>query len=348
MRALILAGGSGTRFWPLSRASQPKQLVPLWGGKPMIRHTIERVLPWGENNVFVISGLGLKDATIAASGLPEAQFVFEPAARNTCAAIALGCLNLAPSDIVAVMPSDHFVRDVVKFRQLLEFAETLAESGSIVTLGIEPTRPETGFGYIRAGATLPADGPSSMKAHEVGAFVEKPNQETALEYLADGNYFWNAGIFVFRVDTFFAELARQKPGMAASFERMRQDPTIIATEFPAVEKISVDYAVMEGAKSMAVIPANFGWSDVGHWAALDEVSSVDSDNNIVTGQARLFETSGCVVYASQPNKIVAVLGMKDVVVADTPDALLVIPRDRAQDVKTIVESLQKEGLGDFT
>lgn len=348
MRALILAGGSGTRFWPLSRASQPKQLVSLWGGKPMIRHTIERVLAWGDHNVFVVSGLGLKDVTIEAAGLPESQFVFEPAARNTCAAIALGCLNLAPSDVVAVMPSDHFVRDVSKFQQLLSFAETLAESGSIVTLGIEPTRPETGFGYIRAGEILPQHGTPSMKAHEVSAFVEKPSQEVALEYLADGNYFWNAGIFVFRVDTFFAELARQKPEMAASFDRMRQDPALIAREFPKVEKVSVDYAVMEGANRMAVIPANFGWSDVGHWAALDEVSTVDSHDNIVSGQARLFDTSNSVVYASQLNKVVAVLGMKDVVVADTPDALLVMPRNRAQDVKTIVESLQNEGLADFT
>ncbi len=348
MRALILAGGSGTRFWPLSRAAQPKQLVSLWGGKPMIRHTIERVLSWGENNVFVVSGLGLKDATIEAAGLPESQFVFEPAARNTCAAIALGCMNLDPSDIVAVMPSDHFVRDVAKFRNTLEFAENLAENGSIVTLGIEPTRPETGFGYIQAGKALTSDDSAGFVANEVNAFVEKPSHDKALEYLAEGGYFWNAGIFVFRVDTFFAELARQKPEMAASFDRMRKNPSLIATEFPKVEKISVDYAVMEQAKRMAVVPANFGWSDVGHWAALDEVSTVDSNDNIVTGEVHLFETSGSVVYAAQPNKVVTVLGMKDVVIADTPDALLVIPRGRAQDVKTIVEALQREGLGNFT
>lgn len=341
MRALILAGGSGTRFWPVSRAQNPKQLVALWGGKSMIRHTVERVLPWGPHNVFVVCGAPLLDATRDSAGLESSQMVPEPAARNTCAAIALGCLALGDDDIVAVMPSDHFVRDVDRFRTTLETAGTYAEQGYIVTIGIEPTRPETGFGYIRTGAEIGTHG-----GRHVQSFVEKPDRQTALNYLADGNFVWNAGIFVFRVHTFFAELRRQKPEIADAFEQMRHDPTLIGTLFPTVQSISVDYAIMENAHMMAVIPASFGWSDVGHWAALDEVSEVDNHGNVCSGDTFVHGTTNSVVFTTVPHRFVAVIGMENVVVADTEDALLVIPRDQAQDVRKVVEHLTQTGRKD--
>lgn len=341
MRALILAGGSGTRFWPVSRAQTPKQLVALWGGKSMIRHTVERVLPWGEHNVFIVCGTPLLAATREAAGLDDTQMVAEPAARNTCAAIALGCLNLAPDDVVAVMPSDHFVRDVPRFRETLEQARGYAEQGFIVTIGIEPTRPETGFGYIRTGAPIPGG-----EGKHVDSFVEKPDRQTALFYLADGGYVWNAGIFVFKVATFFDELRRQKPQMADAFDDMRNHPEHVETHFPTVQSISVDYAIMENAQKMAVIPANFGWSDVGHWAALDEVSDVDANGNVTSGDVLVHDTRNSVVFSNVPGRFVAVVGMDGVVVADTPDALLVIPREKAQDVRKVVDHLTHAGRTD--
>ncbi|MEZ4460197.1 MAG: sugar phosphate nucleotidyltransferase [bacterium] len=341
MRALILAGGSGTRFWPVSRSSHPKQLVSLWGDKSMLAHTIERVASWGRENVFVIAGESLRDATIAASGLPDAQHFFEPTARNTCAAIVLGCVHLDDDDIVAVMPSDHFVRDDAGFRAALASAEPLARAGFIVTIGIEPTRPETGFGYIRVGEAV--DGGSRVRQ-----FVEKPTLDRAIEYLAQGDYLWNAGIFVFRVGTFLEELERQKPEMAASAARMRVSPQTIPDEFPKMESISVDYAVMENARNMAVIPGRFGWSDVGHWAALDEVQTADTQGNVASQNTIVIDTSDSIVFSNQPHRIVAVVGMTGVVVADTEDATLVIPRSKAQDVRKVVDALKASGRAERT
>lgn len=340
MRALILAGGSGTRFWPLSRTKMPKQLVQLWGGKSMLRHTVERLLPLGEENIWVVAGSNLDSATMEASALPKSQHVFEPCARNTCAAIALGCNTLDPDEIVAIIPSDHYIRDNAAFLDTLRKAEEVARAGYIVTIGIEPTRPETGFGHIKKG--LAVDG-----AFAVEAFVEKPPFPVAVEYTQSGEYLWNAGIFVFRVSTFFAELERQQPDMYAAFVAMRAEPTKLAELFAGVTNISIDYAVMERAQRIAVVPGNFGWSDVGHWAALDEVLEPDQDGNVVSENAVTIDTTNSIVFSNQDHRVVAVVGMDGVVVADTSEGILVIPRERAQDVRLVVERLKASGRHDL-
>lgn len=344
MYALILAGGSGTRFWPLSRPERPKQLIRLFGDGPMIRETVNRVngiIP--DSHIRIVCGEKLAEQTIEASGLTRDAGIFEPMARNTCAAIALGVVNIQAvggDDVVVVMPSDHFVRDTKGFQELVTRAAELANQGHIVTLGIEPTRPETGFGYIRSGEDFGTH-------RRVDAFVEKPDLNTALTYLKDGRFLWNAGIFIFRPSTLMAELERQKPAIFESLTRIKDSlekpdsASVIRTEFATMESISIDYAVMENAQSLMVIPANVGWSDVGHWAAIPEVQEADEHNNVVDASAILVDSRDCIVVSEDHRRTIALLGLEGLVVVDTPDAVLVLPRDRAQDVRLVVEALAK-------
>lgn len=345
MYALILAGGSGTRFWPLSRPERPKQLIRLFGNGPMIRETVDRLeglIP--KSHIRIICGEKLGKVTMEASGIPPQGGIFEPMARNTCAAIALGAVSVlkeAGDEVVVVMPSDHFVRDTKGFQSLLSQAAELANQGHIVTLGIEPTRPETGFGYIRSGNDFGT-------YRKVDAFVEKPNLETALEYLNDDRFLWNAGIFIFRPSTLLAELKRQKPAIFEAFVRIQnalrtpEEATVIRSEFESMESISIDYAVMENAQSLLVLPANVGWSDVGHWAAIPEVRDADQNNNVIDARAILIDTKDTIVVSEDHRRTIALLGLEGLVVVDTPDALLILPRDRAQDVRLVVEALAKE------
>ncbi len=348
MIAVILAGGSGTRFWPLSRKAQPKQLVDLFGDAPMIRHTVRRVAELADHTL-VVTGDALLEATKAAAGLPDSAFVVEPAARNTAPAIALAAVVARErfgDEPIAVLPSDHYIADEPGFRDRLRDAQRLAEDRWIVTLGIRPTRPETGYGYIRAGEQSVGAG------FQVDRFVEKPDVATALEYLASGNYLWNAGIFVFRPSALLAELERQKPEMYSEISRIADSlatddsAAVIAEVFPQLERVSIDYAVMEGAQRIAVVPADVGWSDVGHWAALESVLPRDSDGNVTEGRTVLIDVEDSVVF-NRTAGVTAVLGMRDVVVVHTDDAVLVLPRDRAQDVRQIVAALEASG-DDFT
>lgn len=337
LHAVVMAGGSGTRFWPLSRSKRPKQFLPLTGGEPLIVETVKRLkgMP-----TWIVCGTG--HAKPVQKLVKKAKLVVEPQARNTAPAIALATLHVAhedPNATLAVLPSDQHVADVAAFRAALETAEKTAHHGFIVTLGIEPTRPDTGYGYIRLGDPLEG-GP----ARRVKQFVEKPNLETAEQYLASKEYVWNAGMFVFRASTMLAALEKHMPELYGPLEELEK---VIGTKkydaalkklFPKMPATSIDYGVAERAENMAVVPGSFGWSDVGSFNALPEVRQADEQGNVKEGHAMVIDSTGCVVLAGE--RPVAVVGMNDTVVVDAGDAILVLPKSKSQDVRKVVEQLK--------
>ena len=344
---VIMAGGSGTRFWPLSRKAKPKQFLALTGGNAMIVETLARVQGLAPlKDSFVVCGaLHAAPAARLLKGLPKANVLVEPEARNTAPAIALACAHVAhrdPTGVVVVMPSDQHVANPLQFRLALRAATDVAQTGQIVTLGIKPTRPETGYGYIQVGAPLKAP------ASKVARFVEKPNVETAQGYLASGDYLWNAGIFVFRVDVMLAAFAELMPELSQALDALR--PTIGTKKYAAALKkhfgrmpaMSIDYGVAEKAKNIAVVPADCGWSDVGSFSALPELRKLDAAGNVVEGTAYVIDSTRSIVIAGK--RPVAVVGMNDVVVIDAGDAVLVLPRDKSQDVRKVVEALKAAKL----
>ena len=347
---VIMAGGSGTRFWPLSRKARPKQFLPLTGAKTMIAQTFDRVQGLAAmSDCFVVCGaLHAAPTARLLKGLPKANVLVEPEARNTAPAIALACAHVAhrnPKGVMVVMPSDQHVADPRAFRLALQIAIDIAQSGQIVTLGIKPTRPETGYGYIQVGA------PIQSPANKVERFVEKPDLETAQRYLSSGDYLWNAGIFVFRADVMLAAFAQLMPDLANALDGLRaaigtkKYGAALKKYFPKMPATSIDYGVAEKASNIAVVRADCGWSDVGSFSALPELRELDAQGNVVEGNAFVIDSMGCVVLAGK--RPLAVVGMKDVVVIDAGDAVLVLPKDKAQDVRKVVEALKAAKLERF-
>jgi mannose-1-phosphate guanylyltransferase len=348
---VVMAGGSGTRFWPLSRKAHPKQFLALATNRPLIVETVDRLKGLATpSRTYVVCGpVHARAVRRLLPRLPAANVVVEPIARNTAPAIGLATLHVQARDadgVLAVLPSDHHVSDVPGFRAVLERAAKVAASGALVTIGIRPTRPETGYGYIRVGE--PIDG----KAARVRAFVEKPDAPTAAGYLSSGEYLWNGGIFVFTARAMRDAIARHLPELDSVLERIA--PTIgtsryaaaLRKHFPRAPAISIDYGVMEKAREIAVVPGDFGWSDVGSFAALPEVRPADASGNVVVGKgAVLVDSGGCVVVGC--GRPLGVVGLRDMVVVDSGDAVLVVPRDRSQDVRAVVQLLKSKGLGKF-
>ena len=351
IRPVILSGGSGTRLWPLSRAKHPKQFLPLVDQHTMLQNTVQRLtgvsdlgaplVVCNEEHRFMVA------QQLVEIGLPHAEVLLEPAGRNTAPAVALAALQATEDGadpVLAVLPADHVIRNADAFRRALVQAAAQAAGGDLVTFGIVPSTPETGYGYIRAA------GPNAdaAAARPVAEFVEKPDLETARSYLASGEYFWNSGMFVFRASSYLAELERHAPqiltacrqAMAAAqrdldFCRPDRDA------FLASPDTSVDYAVMEHTDRAAVIPLDAGWSDVGSWSALWEVGQRCGDGNVTHGDVILEQVGNSYVHAE--SRLVAALGVEDLVVVETPDAVLVARKDRVQDVKAIVARLKAEG-----
>lgn len=342
---VIMAGGSGTRFWPLSRKSLPKQFLPLTSKQPLIAETMKRMsgLSTPARTSVVC---GAKHAALvkkALPKLPKQNVIVEPEARNTAPAIALACAHVAhadPAGIIVVLPSDQHVADVAAFQKSVEEAVRVAQTGFIVTLGIKPTRPETGYGYIRLGEPLSGD------ARKVAAFAEKPTFETAQSYLVSGDYLWNAGIFVFRADVMLAAFASHMPELIKPLDAIREawgtkkGAAVLAREFKKMPSTSIDYGVAERAPNIAVVPSSCGWSDVGSFNALPDVRPNDAAGNVTEGEALVIDSIGCVVLGGK--RLLAVVGMKDVVVVDAGDAVLVLPKDKCQDVRKVVEALKSQ------
>jgi len=360
--AVIPAGGSGTRLWPLSRAGNPKFLHPLTGtDTTLIQATVRRLAPVADpGHTFVVTGVG-HAAAVARQlpDLPADNILVEPSPHDSCAAIALAAAVIARRDPQAVMGSfaaDHLVADQARFLDAVRAAEAGARAGRLMTIGITPTRPETGYGYLQCGDPL-GDGP----VLRVEEFKEKPPYDVAVTYVESGRYYWNASMFVWRVDVFLGELLRQQPELHAGVTRIAaawytdQREAVLGETWPHLPKISVDYAVMEGAAAaglVATVPGDFGWNDVGDFHTLGDILDRDEHGNVVIGTgadaadgkgvALLYDSERTVV-VSGTGRLVAALGMRDVVVVDTPDVLLVCPRDRAQDVKKLVDAVRDRG-----
>ncbi|MFD0518127.1 mannose-1-phosphate guanylyltransferase [Paractinoplanes durhamensis] len=354
---VVLAGGTGTRLWPLSRAGHPKFLHPLTGtDASLLQATVDRMDQLSSSDrVFVVTGVAhAAEVVRQLTEVPADNVLIEPSPRDSCAAIALAAAVIArrePEAIMGAFASDHLIADKAQFTRVIQQAMGGARQGLLMTLGITPTRPETGYGYLECGSVV-GDGPVMA----VQEFKEKPTYDVAESYVKSGNYLWNAGMFVWRVDVFLAELSRQQPQLAAGISRIAQawdSPAreeVLGEVWPTLPRISVDYAVMEGAATVGrvgTIPGDFGWNDVGDFHTLGEVLVSDHAGNVVVGNEAdgskagvlLRETENLVVVPT-PGRLVAALGVRDLVIVDTPDAVLVCPRDRAQEVKSLVDALK--------
>ncbi|MBI5496062.1 MAG: mannose-1-phosphate guanylyltransferase [Deltaproteobacteria bacterium] len=349
--SVIMAGGSGTRFWPLSRRDRPKQLLAITGDRTMLRQTSERVAAvTPPARQWVVCGTR-HEAGVRAElpELPAAQILVEPIGRNTAPCIGLAALHLCAVDrdaVACVLPSDAFVPDAAAFGRHMQAAEAGAQAGHITTLGLRPTRAETGYGYIRMAAQQSAHG--GLPLHAVDRFVEKPDRATAEKYLADGSYLWNAGIFVFRAAHMLEAIERHLPALHAGLQKLQavlgtpRYADVLREVYPALPSISIDYGVMEKEPGLYVVPSTFPWSDVGSFAALPEVLPVDAAGNLLRGDVLARDARDCVVDA-RAGRLCAVVGVQGLIVVDTPDALLVIPKDRAQDVGKLLDVLKERG-----
>jgi mannose-1-phosphate guanylyltransferase len=352
--ATIMAGGVGTRLWPLSRQARPKQALQLIGGRTMFQHAVDRLLPlFPPGRILVITGRQhgavLRPQT---PELPDANFVLEPVGRDSGPAVGLAALHLErrdPEAVMAMVTADHYIVKTEKFRAALAAAEKAARAGTIVTLGIKPEYPATGYGYVRRGESLGHF--DDFEVFHAKGFTEKPDADTASAYLKSDSYSWNSGMFIWRVDRVLAEFQRQRPKIYEQLMTIGDalgtpdEEKVLAKVWPQIEKISIDYAIMEGAADVAVIPVEIGWSDVGSWASLLDIVAGDDKGNVVNGEHLGVDTARTLIRSQ--GRLVVTIGLEDMIVVDTEDALLVCPKDRAQDVKAIVDRLTGEGRNDL-
>ncbi|MEQ1694934.1 MAG: mannose-1-phosphate guanylyltransferase/mannose-6-phosphate isomerase [Hyphomicrobiaceae bacterium] len=348
---VVLSGGSGTRLWPLSRSMYPKQFIRFHDGQnaSLLGATLARLKPTlGFNDPILLCNNDhrfLVREELERAGITAKAVILEPVARNTAPAIAvaaIAALKQNSNAVLIVMPSDHAVKDEVNFVAAVQRAADVAAKGKLVLFGIKPDSPQTGFGYIRQGAPV---GDKALGAFNVEAFVEKPNEATAKKYLAAGTYTWNSGIFVLNARLFLDELNRFHPEIVAAatqaLAKADQDlgfTRLDRAAFEAAPSISIDYAVMEKTKQAAMIPVDVGWNDVGSWASLWEISDHDEHGNFVQGEAVMSDTSNTYIHSG--SSLVATIGVHDLIIVDTPDALLVADRSRSQDVSKLVASLR--------
>jgi mannose-1-phosphate guanylyltransferase len=340
--ALVMAGGRGARFWPLSRRSLPKQCLSLDGGPTLIQQAVTRLSPLvPPERVLVVTGPDMAAAIRAQlPGVPTGNLLIEPRARNTAPCIGWGAVEVArrggDGAVLAVVPSDHVVADPAGLRDALAAAAAAAARAStVVTLGIQPDRPETGFGYLEVGPVVGV-GPE----RRVMRFTEKPDEDTATAWLAAGQHLWNAGMFVFPVEVMRAAFAEHLPRSAAALDRLAEGTSTLAEIWGELEATSIDYAVMERMAGLLTIPCDVGWSDVGTWHSAAPLMPAAPGGRGRARHITAIDASGCVVHA--PRKVVALLGVDDLVVVDTPDALLVMSRHRGQDVRQLIADLESD------
>ncbi len=344
--AVVMAGGRGTRFWPWSREQRPKQFLPLAGAEPLLRQTVLRLQPdYPPERVFIVTTAVLAEATrTLLPELPPENVLVEPEGRNTAPCLALALVELEarfPEATMAVLSADHFIGDEAAFRADLALAAAHADrEGNLVTFGIPPTYPETGYGYIETAGSGPV--------LQVQAFREKPPVEQAMAYLVSGRHYWNAGMFVWTLRDLRSGLQAHAPECLAPLDAWAargRTPEELPAAYGTLPRISIDYALMEKSRNVSVVPASFRWSDVGSWPALSEFTPKDAAGNAVQGNALLLDSCNCSVFAE--GRLVAGTGLRDLIIVETHDAVLVCPRERAQDVKQIVDRLQAEGRQDL-
>ena len=355
MYSILLAGGSGTRFWPRSREQFPKQLLSITGSGTLIQNTVERLLPLVPiDKTFVITNESHAEETcrqLSRFGFSASQLLAEPVARNTAAAIGFIARLLqeeSPDEVMAIYPADHVIQDADNFRQIVRQAESAAQKGHLVTLGIEPTGPETGYGYIKKGSAL--EGP----AFKVDRFVEKPDAEKARRLLKEGGYLWNSGMFFWKVSALLEEMQQHLPELEArlgdlvshiSKNQGKFTYRVLDSGgrriFESLPSISIDHGLMEKSNRTAVIPANIRWNDVGAWNSLEDVKGKDTDGNVLDKNVIAVDTTASIIQSDR--RLIATLGVNDLIIIDTEDALLICKKDRAQDVKTLVNTIKKSG-----
>jgi len=352
--AVIMAGGSGTRFWPLSRAAWPKQFLALASNhESLLQQTVRRlagIVP--DDHILVVTSSAHAQATREQLPmLPPGNVLGEPAARNTAPCIAWAAAHVSarsPRAVMAVLPADPHIGDEPAYRDILLRSIAAAQQGGLVTIGVTPTRPETGYGYIEVGETL------SPGVERVQRFVEKPDLYRAQRFMSDGSFLWNSGMFFFRADAMLQELATQLPDLAAFADGSRrllatgqQDAEYARERYAELTSVSIDHGVMEKAADVRVVRGAFGWYDIGSWTTAYELASKDEQRNAVHGAATsLVDSEGCYVRGSG-SKVIALIGVRDLVVVDTDDALLIMPRERAQDVRRVVEDLKAKHATQF-
>jgi mannose-1-phosphate guanylyltransferase/mannose-6-phosphate isomerase len=344
VKAVILAGGSGSRLWPLSRQQLPKQFLHLSSNKTLLQETIERLHPLiGGDDVWIVTGEEHAKGE-AYAALKPYQVILEPEGRNTAPAIALAASLLMEEGndpVLVVLPADHVIRDCRTFRACLRRAISEAERGRLVTFGIQPTRADTGFGYIQVSGT----GEGEDRVHNVVRFTEKPDSETAASFLRQGNYFWNSGMFVWRASAILEEVKRYLPGLYEVLEDMRRHwrrgvawQEVIRREFCRMPSISIDYGVLEHSDRVCLIPCDIGWSDVGSWDAVFEIADKDDHDNALEGNVIALDCEGSLLRSEK--RLLAAAGVRDMCVVETADAILIVPRGQSQRVREIVDTLQ--------
>jgi len=345
LHAVIMAGGQGTRFWPLSRDDRPKQFLRLTGELTLLQQTLSNIRPLiSPERVWVITRHDYVDEVRRElPGIDASHVVGEPEGRNTAPAVALAARLVGegdPSRVMVLLPADHRIGVPARMRAVLSQAARIAASrGVLVTIGIPPTRPETGFGYIRRGAPLEGNG-----AFRVDRFVEKPDRATAEGYLADGNYYWNSGCFIWRCDAIQEALLRHMPELARGMKELvvgaggAPVADSLASVYRCIPSESIDYGVMEHAEEVVVVPGDYAWSDVGSWNALPEVIEVDSHDNVTVGHTLLVDCKGCIAVGEK--RLIAAVGLEDMAIVETDDAILVIPVDQVQRVREVVARLK--------
>jgi len=355
--ALVIAGGEGKRFWPLSRKDRPKQFLSLIGGKSMIRHTVDRVLPIIPiENILIVTLERYADETLRhIPELPRDNLILEPEGKNTAPAIAFGTLRvkkLDPDAVTVVLPADHAIGEEDVFREVLLFGEEIANTGlqggdfPLITLGVKPGRPETGYGYIKEEEGVIGKS-NRYQAKRVKRFTEKPDLKTASRFLEEGGYYWNSGIFIWRVSAILGAFQKLLPVWHGYFDNVLdcintpQEKAALLGFYERIEPGPIDKLILEKWENTLVIPIDFPWSDIGSWQALDEFLRTDEEETVSQGEVVSLDSSSCLVLGDK--RLIALVGVRDLVVVETDDAVLVLDKQKAQDVKKIAEILEKKG-----
>jgi mannose-1-phosphate guanylyltransferase len=352
--AVIMAGGVGTRLWPRSRQNMPKQLLDIVAENTMLQETFTRIEPLiPPNSVFVITnGTYAPIVREQIPRLPRDNVIVEPAGRNTAPCIGLAALylrQLDPAGVMVVLPADHLIREATYFREVLKVVAEVAQDGHLVTMGIQPDSPHTGYGYIQRGDSLHQIGQHGV--YKVARFTEKPDKATARRFLDSGQYYWNSGMFGWKISAILEAIEVHLPTLHAQLMTIeaalgsQREWEVMEEVWREVESISIDYGVMERADDVAVIPMDVGWSDVGSWATVAKLLPKDAEGNVVIGEHIGIDTTGSLLYSS--GQLIATIGLKDIVVVDTGDVVLICPKVRAQEVKDLVSRLREEEKDEY-
>ncbi|MCL2670316.1 MAG: mannose-1-phosphate guanylyltransferase [Syntrophaceae bacterium] len=354
MFAVIMAGGKGARFWPRSREKMPKHLLDILGERTIIQETAARLRPLvpPERTLIVTGSSHAAELARQLPEIPGENILIEPVGRNTAPCIGWAALHIqerAGDAVMACLPADHRIADETVFLRVLDAAARAAAHGALVTVGIQPTGPETGYGYIEQGSPLPAEGQDPV--YKVRSFREKPERATAEQFLRQGGFVWNSGIFVWRASTILSEIECRLPALHQGLLKIRaamgtdREEEIVASVYEGLQGVSIDYGVMEKAQEVLVILGGFGWSDLGSWDALWEILPKDAEGNAVRGEWVGIDARRSLIHS--PGKLVALVGVEDLLVVDTPDALLICRRGRSQGIRQVVETLEKRRLDDY-